>query len=457
MSVRPVALGRLDCAVERRDDGSVIVRATEKLAPYPARLTERLEHWARVRPDHAFLARRERGGDWRRVSYADALETIRRIAAALLARGLSPERPIAILCGNGLEHALLALAAVHVGIPYTPVSVAYSLVSTDYGKLRHIIGNLTPGMVFVDDGLRYARAIAATVPDDVEVVCVRNPSNERAMTPFDALLAERGDGVDAAAARVGPATVTKILFTSGSTGTPKGVINTQGMWCANQQMIVQSLPFLAEEPPLLLDWTPWNHTFGGNHDFGLILYNGGTLYIDDGKPTPDGIAESVRNLREIAPTFYLNVPKGFEEVLGYLRREPALRDRFFSRVKLLFYAGAGLGQHVMDAYDALAEETVGERIQWLAGFGSTETSPFCLVNRPDLVVAGAIGLPAPGVGIKLAPVADKLEGRVRGPHVTPGYWREPALTAAAFDEEGWYRFGDAMKLWDETRPELGLA
>jgi feruloyl-CoA synthase len=455
---RPVRLGKLDAVFTERPDGSLVVRNPEPLAPHPARLTERLEHWARTAPDRIYIARRAPGGgDWIRVTYAQAHARMRAIGAALLARGLSPERPIAILSGNGIEHALLALAALHVGIPYSAISVPYSLVSTDFGKLKHIIGLLEPGLVFVDDGALFAKAIAAAVPESAELVVLANPTNDRPSTPFDDLLATEPDGVDAAAAHVGLDTIAKFLFTSGSTGVPKGVINTQLMLCSNQQMIAQSFPFLTDEPPVLLDWTPWNHTFGGNHDFGLIIYNGGTLYIDDGKPTPALIGESIRNLREISPTFYLNVPKGFEELVKYLKAEPALRKTFFARVRMLFYAGAALTQHVWDELDSLALETTGETIQKMAGFGSTETAPFALICRPDCAHAGVVGLPCPGIEIKLAPVGDKMEARIRGPNVTPGYWKMPAQTEAAFDDEGFYRFGDAFRFVDPARRELGFA
>ncbi len=479
--IRPVALDPLRCAFETRPDGTILARALQPLGAHPVRLTEHLEHWARVAPDRTFLARRDQdvpgrnaqgrnaqgGGEWRRVTYAEAWAKVRAIAGALLARDLSPDRPIAILSGNGLEHALLALAALHVGIPYTPVSVAYSLVSTDFGKLRHIVGLTTPGLVFAEDGEAFANAIRAAVPEDVEVVCARNPAPGRPHTAFAALLARfdaNGAGatvdeaaVNEAASRVGAGTIAKFLFTSGSTGTPKGVINTHGMWCANQQMIRQAFPFLADEPPVLLDWTPWSHTFGGNHDFGMVLVNGGTFHIDDGKPVPGLVEESVRNLREVSPTFYLNVPKGFAELLPFLRREPALRASFFRDLKLVFYAGAALPQSAMDEIDALAVETTGERVQWMAGFGSTETAPFCLVCHAGCVAAGVTGLPAAGVEIKLAPVAGKLEARVRGPHVTPGYWRAPEATAAAFDEDGFYKLGDAMRWHDPAHPEWGFA
>ncbi len=386
-----------------------------------------------------------------------ALDAVRRIGQALLDRDLSPERPVAILSGNGIEHALLGLAAMHVGVPYSPVSPAYSTVSRDYGKLRHILNVLRPGLVFAEHGGAYGRAIAATVPADVEtVICDAAPA-DRATTAFAALMATvPTEAVADAAAAVGPDTVAKILFTSGSTGVPKGVINTQRMLCSNQEMLRTSLAFMAEEPPVLVDWLPWNHTFGGNHNVGIVLYNGGTLHIDDGKPIPGGIEETVRNLREIAPTIYFNVPKGFEELVHYLKREPALRAMFFSRVKLMFYAGAGLAQHVWDALDELAVQTIGERIVMLTGLGTTETAPFALVCRPDCCSAGMVGLPVTGVEMKLAPAAGKMEVRLRGPNITPGYWRMADVTRAAFDEEGFYKLGDALKFHDPARPELGF-
>ena len=452
---RAVALGPVEAVTHIREDGALIVQAPRALGEYPRRLTERLEHWARVAPDRVWLAQRAAGGEWRRVTYAQALASARSIGAALIARGLSAERPLAILSGNSIEHGLLALAALHVGIPSAAISVAYSLISTDFAKLRHIIGVLTPGMVFVDDGAAYATALAQAVPAEIERVMLTNVAD--GATEFADLLATPPGPADAAAARVGPETVAKFLFTSGSTGTPKGVVNTQLMLCSNQQMILEAFPFLAETPPVLVDWTPWNHTFGGNHDFGLVLYNGGTLYIDDGKPTAAGMAESIRNLREIAPTFYLNVPKGYEELVRYLRAEPEFARHFFSRLQLFFYAGAGIAQHVWDELDSVAVATMGEKIQMLAGFGSTETAPFALLCRPDCAHAGVVGLPSPGITLKLVPNGDKLEARIKGPNVTPGYWRNAEQTAAAFDEEGFYKFGDAMRWVDRLRPELGFA
>ncbi len=378
---------------------------------------------------------------------------MRRIGASLLTRNLSAERPIVILSGNDLEHALLGLAANYVGIPYAPVSPAYSLISSDFGKLRHIVNLLTPGLVFACDGAQYARAIAAVVPPDVEVVVTRNPFGDG--TPFSALDAAP-DAADAAHAKVGPDTIAKFLFTSGSTGMPKGVINTQRMWCANQAMITTALQFFVEEPPVIVDWAPWHHTAGGNHDVGLVLHNGGTMYIDGGKPLPGAIEETVRNLREIAPTWYFTVPKGYEALLPFFRADAAMRENFFSRLKVLWFAGAGLAQHVFDEWKEMAHRTCGEDILFLTGLGSTETAPYAFGRMWDTANATNIGLPPPGLDVKLVPLDGKYEARLKGPNITPGYWREPKLTAEAYDEEGFYRLGDALKFDDPAKPEKGL-
>ena len=456
--LRPVRLGPASVEVERKPDGTILLRSPRALEPYPEKLTERLAHWGEAEPERIFLAQRDRTGAWRSVTYGAAFASVRAIAAALLERELSPERPIAILSGNDIEHALLGLAAMHVGVPYAPISVPYSLVSRDFKKLKAIIEILTPGLVFAADGAAFAPAIAATVPQDVEVAVTANPVSDRPMTPFTELLDARPTAaVEAAHAKVGPATVAKILFTSGSTGQPKGVINTQQMLCANQAMIRGGLAFLGDgEPPVLVDWLPWNHTYGSNHNFGLVLDGGGSLYIDEGKPMPGAIEATARNLRDIAPTIYFNVPKGFEMLLPHLSEDRALRERFFSRLKLMFYAGAGLSQHVHDAFQELAVKTVGERIMFLTSLGSTETAPAALACSWESEHIGNIGLPLPGLELKLVPNEGKLETRMRGPNITPGYWRAPALTAAAFDEEGFYKIGDALKFADAAEPAKGL-
>ena len=455
--LRPVRLGSPDVVVERRSDGAIMLRSPRPLSPYPKNLTARLIHWANAAPERVFLAQRDAAGAWRTLPYAAALQQVRAIAAALLARGLSPERPIAILSGNDIEHALLALAAMHVGIPYAPISVPYSLLSKDFGKLKTIVGVLAPGLVFASNGTAFAPAIAAAVPAHVEVAVTAKPPGDRKATLF-AELADTAPtaAVEAAHAKVGPDTIAKILFTSGSTGQPKGVINTQAMLCANQAMIRAGLAFVADEPPVIVDWLPWNHTFGSNHNFGLVLDNGGSLYIDEGKPLPGAIAATARNLRDIASTIYFNVPKGFEMLLPYLEADRALRETFFSRLKVMFYAGASLSQHVLDAIQNLAVETTGARIMFLSSLGSTETAPAAVACSWDAERAGNIGLPLPGVELKLVPRDGKLEIRFKGANITPGYYKAPQLTADAFDDEGFYKIGDAVKFADPADPAKGL-
>jgi feruloyl-CoA synthase len=341
------------------------------------------------------------------------------------------------------------------------VSVAYAPVSPDFATLRHSLATLTPGLIVAADGNAFGKAIAACAPADAELVLTAGEDAPalagRAVTPFDALLADApGDEEAAAHQRVGPETIAKFLFTSGSTKQPKGVINTQRMLCANQQMLRQCFAFLADEPPVLVDWLPWNHTFGGNHNVGIALYNGGTLYIDDGKPTPQGIATTLRNLREIAPTIYFNVPKGFEEIARAMDSDEQLRRTLFSRVKGFMFAGAGLSQAVWDQLHRHGESAVGERVRMLTGLGMTETAPSCTFAVDTDVRSGDIGLPAPGVEAKLVPLDDKLEIRFRGPNVMPGYWRAADETAAAFDEEGFYRTGDAVRFVDPDEPSRGL-
>ncbi|MGA6979525.1 MAG: feruloyl-CoA synthase, partial [Pseudolabrys sp.] len=416
-----------------------------------------LEHWAKTAPDRLFLAQRDAQDQWRKRSYAETLADVRRIGAALLRRGLSAERPLVILSGNGIDHALLALGAMYVGIPYAPISPAYSLMSNDFGKLRTIISLLTPGVVFANDGGPFARAIYETVPDEIEFVVARNPLGDRKTTMFaDLLGAEDATGVAAAHRAVSPDTIAKFLFTSGSTGNPKAVINTHRMLCSNQAMLGSGFAFVKDEPPVVVDWLPWSHTFGSNHNFNMVLTYGGSLYIDDGNPTPPGAPKTARNLREIAPTIYFNVPKGYEALISHFRADDALRRNFFSRLKVLFYAGAGLNETTWDQLTQLAIETTGERIIFLSSLGSTETAPLALACSWDFDRPGNIGLPAPGVELKLVPNEGKLEARLRGPHITPGYWRQDQLTRDAFDEEGFYKLGDALKFVDPNDPGKGL-
>jgi feruloyl-CoA synthase len=455
--LRPVQLGTFEAVVEHGVGGVLHIRTAQTLPPYYATLSEPLEHWARVAPDRVFLGQRDAGGNWRTLTYAQTLDQVKRIGAALLRRGLSADKPIAIISGNDIEHALLALAAMTVGIPYAPISPAYSLMSSDFGKLRTIIGLLTPGMVFANDGGPFARALYQTVPDDIELVVTRNPLGDRPVTMFaDLLVAEDAAGVAAAQRGVMAESIAKFLFTSGSTGTPKAVINTHRMLLSNQAMLAAGFPFVTKEPPVIVDWLPWSHTFGSNHNFNMVLVNGGSLYIDDGNPTPPGVPKTVRNLREIAPTIYFNVPKGYEVLIPHLRADAGLARNFFSRLKVLFYAGAGLNQATWDELNRLAVETTGERIIFLSSLGSTETAPAALVCTFDCDRPGNIGLPFPGVELKLMPNEGKLEARLRGPHITPGYWRQPQLTHEAFDEDGFYKLGDALKFADPNDAGKGL-
>ncbi len=450
-------LGAADAVVERKPDGTIHIRTAAPLGAYHGNLGEALETWARVAPERVFLAQRGADDAWRKLTYAEVFDTVKRIGASLLRRGLSPERPIVIISGNSIEHALLGLAATYVGIPFAPVSPAYSLMSSDFGKLRMIVDLLTPGLVFAADGNAFGKAIAACVPDDVELVVAANPPADRKATLFaDLIGAEDAAAVAEAHARVTPDTIVKFLFTSGSTGTPKAVVNTHRMLCSNQAMVAAGFQFVTEEPPVVLDWLPWSHTFGGNHNFNMVLTQGGSLYIDDGNPTPPGVPKTARNLREIAPTIYFNVPKGYEALVAHFRADETLRKNFFSRLKVLFYAGAGLNQTTWDDLTQLSVETTGERVIFLSSLGSTETAPLALACTWEFDRAGNIGLPCPGVDLKLVPNEGKLEARLRGPLITPGYWRQEHLNRDAFDEEGYYKLGDALKFADPDDPAKGL-
>jgi feruloyl-CoA synthase len=453
---RPVSIGYPPPDIRRDGDGICHIRPLEPLGDYPLRLTDRLLAGARDFPERTLMAARGADGEWIRISYAEMLNRARRIGQWLLDRGLSAERPLLVLSGNDLEHIQLMLAAMYAGIPYSPVSPAYSLVATDYGKLRHIVGTVTPGAGYAADGAFFANAIAGAVDADVEVVLGKGELPDRSTIPFANLLASEPTTVDAANAAVGPDTIAKFLFTSGSTKLPKAVVTTQRMLCANQQMLLQTFPVFAEEPPVLVDWLPWNHTFGGSHNVGIALYNGGSFYIDDGQPTPKRFGETLRNLRDISPTVYFNVPKAWEDLTVALEQDAQLREVFFARVKLFFFAGAGLSQAAWDRLDRVTEAHCGHRIRMMVGLGMTETSPSCLFSTGGVIGAGYVGLPAPGCEVKLVPTDGKLEARMRGPHVMPGYWRNPEQTREVFDEEGYYCTGDALKFVDDARPELGL-
>lgn len=440
--------------VERidRGRGSFLLRSPVPLSAYTRSVGAWLLDWARRAPQRVFLAERA-GPGWRSVTYAQALDAARSIGTALRARGLSAERPVVILSDNSVDHALLALGAQYAGVPYAPISPAYSLLSSDHAKLRAIFALLAPGLVFADDAAKFGEALAA-VGGGFELVASRNvPAGA---TAFESLLATAPDpAVDAAFAAIEPDAIAKILFTSGSTGEPKGVVNTHRMLTSNQQMIRQCWPFLQDEPPVIVDWLPWNHTFGGNHNFNLVLANGGTLYVDEGKPAPGLIEKTVANLREVAPTLYFNVPRGFDVLLPFLENDAQLAARFFSRLKLIFYAGAALPQNLWERIERLAAR-LGHRVAMVSAWGSTETAPLVTSVHFPIERAGVIGLPAPGTELLFVPSGDKLEMRVRGPNVTPGYFKRPDLTAAAFDAEGFYKIGDAGRLADPNDPTRGV-
>lgn len=443
---------------ETRADGSVLVWQEAALDAYPRCLNERFMHWARTTPDRVWMAERGPDGDWVRMTYAEAAERIRSIGSALLARGLSPQNPLVILSGNSIPHALMALGAQHVGVPSAALTPAYALSGGDYGKLRDIAGQLTPGMIFAQDADPFAPAILEVFGTDLPVVSLTGAVEGCETLAFDDLCATGHTAeMEAAFQALDHDTVAKFLFTSGTTGSPKAVIQTQRMICSNPQCDAQLYLYMQDQPPVIVDWAPWNHTAAGNRTFHMALYLGGTYYIDDGKPTPRDIGKTIRNLREVAPTWYFNVPLGFQMLLDAMETDEALRTNFFSRLGMMFYAGAGMSQPVWDRLTRVAEEAVPGGVPLTTGFGTTETGPSVTIWHRSNRRAGNVGIPVPGVTFKLAPVGDKFEGRIKGPGITPGYWRNARLTEEAFDEEGYYRTGDAFKFWEGTDASKGFA
>lgn len=440
-----------------REDGSILLKLDQKLEEFPEKITEKLIYWAEKTPDKTFIARRKSlaENDWEEVTYAETLKKVKSIGQYLLNLNFSKDETIVILSENSIEHALLALGALHVGIPYTPISPPYSLVSNDFGKLKHCLELMTPKLVFAQNYKTYAKALELTKQlfPDITIVTAEETADtdfsELVNTPFT-------ESVDQAFSKINAETVAKVLFTSGSTGLPKGVINTHKMWCANLQQITQVFPFMQNEPPVFIDWLPWNHTFGGNHNFGLTLYNGGTLYLDEGKPAAKGIEITVQNLREISPTAYFNVPKGFEMLIPYFENEPDLREKFFKKLNILFYAGASLAQPVWNRLEDLAMETIGEKIPIITGLGCTEAGPSAMFASWGGSFSGLLGVPVAGMEVKLVQDGDKMEARYKAPNVTPGYWWNVEETLKALDEEGFYKTGDAVKFVDENEPSKGL-
>jgi feruloyl-CoA synthase len=444
---------------DRRDDGSIILKSTTPLRESARCIGDWLEHWARQAPGRILLAdRASADAPWSTVTYKDALRQVRSAAAWILAQGLSVERPLVILSDNSVEHALFALAAQHVGVPSAAISPAYSLMSRDFDKLRNMISLLEPGAIYVSGAKPFAAALAAIQPLHSATIVSGDAADTSAIAFRSVAATPETLDVAKAFAAVTPDTIAKFLFTSGSTGTPKAVINTQRMLTSSQQAKVQTWSFLeaSGEDLVILDWLPWSHTFGANHNFNLVLRNGGTLYVDGGKPAPGLFATSMANLRSVLPTVYFNVPRGFDMLIGALRSDGELRQRFFSEVKFAFYAGAALPQNLWDALEELSIKTVGRALPMVSAWGSTETSPLATDCHFQAQRSGNIGVPIPGTELKLVPSGDKLEVRVRGPNVTPGYWKAPELTAQAFDAEGFYLIGDAVTFADPARPERGL-
>ena len=445
--------------LEASPDGSRRFRSKIALPADYARCSgEWLEHWGRTTPDAIFLAERGSDGHWIRLGYGEARRRVHHIATWMLGQNLSAERPVVILSDNGIEHALLMLAAMHIGVPSCAISPGNSLLSKDHAKLKANIELMRPGVIFADPVERFLPAIEAlrTLHDGVVVAGSRSQPTAGTI-PFAEIEAGSDEAaVTRAFAAVTPDTIAKFLFTSGSINTPKAVINTQRMLCASQKAKELIWPFLAAHPPVLVEWLPWSHTFGGNHNFNMVLRFGGSLYIDDGKPVPALLEKTVRNLKDVAPTLYFSVPRAFDMLVPLLRDDEQLRRNFFSRLQLIFYAGAALPQHLWDELERLSKETIGTPITMVSSWGSTETAPLATDCHYQAARSGVIGVPVPGVELKLVPVADKLEVRVKGPNVFPGYWKQPDLTRESFDEEGFYLIGDAVEFVDPNRPELGL-
>jgi len=438
---------------EEADYGSLLFSSTDPLGEYPVTVMHSVRAWAAADPGHPLVAERAVGGTWRTCSYGGAVAAADSIGQALLDRGLGPDRPLLVLSGNGVDHMLMTLAAMTVGVPVAPVSVAYSLQSEDHARIRAITELIHPGAVFADDADRFAAPLDAIGA----VPAIMGAGNRPGAARLEQLMTTRpGQAVTAAFDAVGRDSVAKILFTSGSTGTPKGVLNTHRMLSANQQMMRQVWPFLAAEQPVIVDWLPWSHTFGGNHNMNMVLTSGGTLYVDAGRPTPEMFAQSIANLTDVPPTLFFNVPAGYAQLVPALEADPEFAARFFSRLRLMFNAAAALPGPLRHRLTELAMRTVGHAVPVTGSWGATETGPAVTTAHFDYQDARCIGTPLPGTQVKLVPAEDAYEIRVRGPIVTPGYFARPDLDAAAFDDQGFYRSGDAVALADPDDPNAGL-
>lgn len=451
LSFAPAAIDKIDL-----EDGGFILRSPQELTLVETSLSDYLTRWVREAPDRPFLMERGPDGVWQGATFAQTWHAVQSLGQALLHLGLGPSKPLIILSANSVAQGLLTLAAQHIGVPVVPVSVAYSTMATSFEKIDHIFAKVEPGLIFVEECAPFDRVLDHLASLELPVMAVRDDDRADILSYEVALATKDSKDVEDAHSQVGLDSIAKILFTSGSTGMPKGVINTQCMMLSNQQALAQCWPFLEEKPPVIVDWLPWNHTFGSNYNFNMMLRNGGTLYIDAGKPVPGGIDESLRNLKEIAPTMYFNVPRGFDILLPYLEQDEDLRRSFFSQLDLIFYSGAALPDHLWQKLEHLSMSEKGFVVPFVSAWGATETAPMITVVHFPIPSAGVIGLPSPGYSLKFVPNGSKLEMRVKGPCVTPGYWRDEQKTIESFDEEGYYLIGDAGRLEDETAPEKGI-
>ncbi len=439
---------------EDRPDGSILLRSGYQMGPVAQKAGDWLDHWAVEAPDRVFIAERS-GPGWRELGYAETRAQVRALAGSLLARGMGPDTPILVISGNGVDHGLLMLAAHYVGVPIVPLAEQYALIPAANAQLRHCAELVQPRMVFAEDGAKFGAALGMDLFDGVEKVVSRNVPE--GLTAFESLLGGGTDEVDAAAARVGPDTVAKYLMTSGSTSHPKGVVTTHRMMCANQTQIADALPFLRTHPPRIVDWLPWNHVFGGSHNFNMMLANGGSLYVDGGKPVKALVETTIENNRLMSGTLAFNVPVGFAMLRDAMRADTALRQSYFDNLDMLFYAGASLPQDVWADLEAMAREVRGDVPLFTSSWGLTETGPACLIQHEPTTMSGIIGVPMTGVDVKLIPDEDmRCEIRVRGPNIMPGYLNDPEKTAEAFDGEGFFITGDAVKFVDADDLTKGM-
>jgi feruloyl-CoA synthase len=439
---------------EQAGDGALLLRSADELGDYPATVLHSVRAWAEADPDYPLIAERAVDGGWRAVGYGTAVAAADAIGQALIERGLGPARPLLILSGNGVNHLLMTLGAMSAGVPVAPVSVAYSLQSRDHARIRAIAGLIAPGAVYADDGDAFRQALDAIGGVPAIVGAGSRPGAE---TLGDLRATVPGPAVRGAFDTLTPDVIAKVLFTSGSTGTPKGVLNTHRMLAANQQMMRQAWPFLAGERPVIVDWLPWSHTFGGNHNVNMMLVNGGTIYVDGGRPAPGLFAQTAANLAEVPPTIYFNVPAGYAQLVPALEGDAEFAARFFSRLRLLFNAAAALPAALRSRLESAAARYAPDRdVPVTSSWGATETAPAVTSANFPFTDARCIGAPLPGALVKLAPVEDAYEIRVRGPNVTPGYFARPDLTAEAFDADGFYRSGDAVGFAVPGDPDAGL-